>query len=257
MYKSPKPSGGGSGFLMLLFLLWGAFYLSGCADMATSPAFDEFEEVEELPSPTVELGDLELTIDPDIVMAVIADVEAELGPNPSAVALNEIQDAVGLFQMAQVEYSNGNYQQVQVLGEAARMALSRSLMSERGTDGIDDRIARIDNLRTRKKSVDGSFGSCRTCVRTSSRAPGATTFRSTARRLRSSTDPTPRMISNEEKCGPLSDKRWKSSTPSSGRPSCSNISRGGPMTKCPSCSGSRSRRSRCAFSGLARSYSSC
>ncbi|MCH7562256.1 MAG: hypothetical protein IH968_00410 [Gemmatimonadetes bacterium] len=154
MYRSPSSSGGGSGFLMLLFLLWGAFYLTGCADVATSPAFDEFEEFEEFPDPTVQLEDLELTIDPDIVMAVIADVEAELGPNPSAVALNEIQDAVGLFQMAQVEYSNGNYEQVQVLGEAARMALSRSLVTERGAVGIDDRIARIDNLRRRLQAGD-------------------------------------------------------------------------------------------------------
>ncbi len=151
MYKSRKSSGGGSGFLLLLFLLWGAFYLTGCADVATSPAFDGFEE---LASPTVELEDLELTIDPDIVMSVIADVEAELGPTPSAVALNEIQNAVGLFQMAQVEYSNGNYPQVQELGEAARMALSRSLVSERGAIGIDDRIARTDNLRARLQAGD-------------------------------------------------------------------------------------------------------
>ena len=44
MYRSPTSSGGSSGFLMVLFLLWGAFYLTGCADVATSPAFDEFEE---------------------------------------------------------------------------------------------------------------------------------------------------------------------------------------------------------------------
>lgn len=151
MYKSPSSSGGGSGLLMLLLLLWGAFYLTGCADVATSPAFEEFEE---FPSSTVEPDDLELTIDPDIVMSVVADVEAELGPSPSAAALNEIQDAVGLFQMAQVEYSNGNYQQVEELGEAARLALSRSVVSERGTVGIDDRIARIDDLRARLQAGD-------------------------------------------------------------------------------------------------------
>lgn len=151
MYKSPKSSGGGSGFLMLLFLLWGVFYLAGCADVATSPAFDEFEG---LPSPTVEFQDLDLTIDPDIVTSVIADIEAELGPNPSAVALDEVQNAVGLLQTAQVEYSNGNFLQVQVLGEAARMALGRSLVTELGTVGIDDRIARIDNLSARLQAGD-------------------------------------------------------------------------------------------------------
>lgn len=151
MYRSPSSSGGGSGLLILLFLLWGAFYLTGCADVATSPAFDEFEE---FPSSTVELEDLELTIDPDIVMSVVAGVEADLGPTPSGVALNEIQDAVGLFQMARVEYSNGNYEQVQELGEAARMALSRSIVSERGTVGIDDRIARTDDLRARLQAGD-------------------------------------------------------------------------------------------------------
>ena len=154
MYRSPSASGGGSGFLMLLFLLWGAFYLTGCEDVATSPAFDEFEEFEQFPGSTAELEDLELTIDSDIVMSVIANVEAELGPNPSAVALNEIQEAVALFQMAQVEYSNGKYEQVEVLGEAARMALSRSLVTDRGTVGIDDRIARTDNLRRRLQAGD-------------------------------------------------------------------------------------------------------
>ncbi|GMR12581.1 MAG: hypothetical protein BMS9Abin29_0771 [Gemmatimonadota bacterium] len=151
MYKSPRPSGGGSGFLMLLLVLWGAFYLAGCADVATSPAFDEFED---LPSSTVEFEDLDLTIDPDIVTSVILDIESELGPNPSAVALKEVQDAVGLLQAAQVEYTNGNFPQVQVLGEAARNALSRSLLSEVGTVSIDDRIARIDNLRASLQAGD-------------------------------------------------------------------------------------------------------
>ena len=32
MYRAPASSNGATGFLMLIFLLWGALYISGCTD---------------------------------------------------------------------------------------------------------------------------------------------------------------------------------------------------------------------------------
>lgn len=151
MYRSPKASGGGSGFLMLLFLLWGAFYMAGCADVATGPEFDAFDDFED---PPTYVEDLDLTIDPDLVASAMAEIEAELGTNPSPEAQAELQTAASLFQSAQVEYTSGNYARVEELGEEARMALSRSVVRDRGSDGIEDRIARVDYLRERLQAGD-------------------------------------------------------------------------------------------------------
>lgn len=45
MYRAPTSSGGATGFLMLLFILWGAFYVSGCAETPSDPGFDNLPPV--------------------------------------------------------------------------------------------------------------------------------------------------------------------------------------------------------------------
>ena len=48
MYRAPASSNGAAGFLMLIFLLWGALYVSGCTDTPSDLGFDELPPMEDV-----------------------------------------------------------------------------------------------------------------------------------------------------------------------------------------------------------------
>lgn len=88
MYRAPTSSGGATGFLMLLFILWGAFYVSGCAETPSDPGFDNLPPV--------------------------GDVEIELATAMTSAAALEISTAEGLFRSARDEWVCGDYERVRV-----------------------------------------------------------------------------------------------------------------------------------------------
>jgi hypothetical protein len=66
MYRAPASSNGATGFLMLLFLLWGVFYVGGCTDTPSDLDFDVIPPMEDV--------EIEMATDPDLTAALIEDV---------------------------------------------------------------------------------------------------------------------------------------------------------------------------------------
>ena len=110
MYKAPASSSGATGFLMMIFILWGVIYLNGCTDTATG-----FEDV----TSTADL-EIEMATDPDLTSALIEDVSSSMVANMTAVAAVEITTADSLFDEARDELARGDYDRVRSLGDQAR-----------------------------------------------------------------------------------------------------------------------------------------
>ncbi|RMH20447.1 MAG: hypothetical protein D6701_03780 [Gemmatimonadetes bacterium] len=136
---------------MLIFLLWGAFYLAGCADTPVDPGFDDTLP----PVETVDEAELELAIDPDLVEAAIQDVEATVGLSASAAeAYVEIQRAQGLFADAQIAYTSGDYPQVLSLATQARSALGTAVLIGRGDGAVVEMVERVKLVRDQLAAGD-------------------------------------------------------------------------------------------------------
>ena len=41
MYRAPTSQSGAPGIVMLIVLVWGVIYVTGCTDLPTDPSFDE------------------------------------------------------------------------------------------------------------------------------------------------------------------------------------------------------------------------
>ena len=146
MYRSPAHSSRASGYLMLLFLLWGAFYVSGCTDTPSDPGFDTV--------PPMEDAEIEMATDPDLTAALIEDVTSSMSTNMTSVAALEISTAENLFGQAQVELTQGDFERVRSLGDQARDALGRALAQGRDRSSLDDFIDRIRDIRRQLAAGD-------------------------------------------------------------------------------------------------------
>jgi hypothetical protein len=139
MYRSPAHSSRASGFLTLIFLLWGIFYLSGCTDTPSDPGFETV--------PLMEDAEIEMATDPDLTAALIEDVTSSMSANMTSVASLEISTAENLFGQARVELTQGDFERVRSLGDQARDALGRALAQGRDRSSLDDFIDRVRDLR--------------------------------------------------------------------------------------------------------------
>ena len=139
MYRSPAPSSRAPGYLMLLFVLWGALYFSGCTDTPSDPGFDQIPPVEDV--------EIEMATDPDLTAALIEDVTSTMSANMTAEASLEISTAESLFSQARVELTQGDYERVRSLGDQARDALGRALAQGRDRSSLDSYIDRMRHLR--------------------------------------------------------------------------------------------------------------
>ena len=139
MYRAPASSSGAAGFLMLIFLLWGALYVSGCTDTPSDLGFDELPPMEDL--------EIEMATDPDLTAALIEDVSSSMSANMTAAAAVEISTADSLFNEARVELTRGDYERVRSLGDRARDALGRALARGRDRSSLDDFIDRVRDVR--------------------------------------------------------------------------------------------------------------
>ena len=139
MYRAPASSSGATGFLMLIFLLWGALYVSGCTDTPSDLDFDVIPPMEDV--------EIEMATDPDLTAALIEDVSSSMSANMTAAASVEISTADSLFNEARVELTRGDYERVRSLGDRARDALGRALASGRDRSSLDDFIDRVRDVR--------------------------------------------------------------------------------------------------------------
>ena len=139
MYRSPAPSSRAPGYLMLLFVLWGALYFSGCTDTPSDPGFDAVPPIEDL--------EIEMATDPDLTTALVEDVVSTMSANMTAEASLEISTAESLFSQASVELTRGDYERVRSLGDQARDALGRALAQGRDRSSLDSYIDRMRHLR--------------------------------------------------------------------------------------------------------------
>ena len=146
MYKAPATSNGATGFLMLIFLLWGALYIGGCTDTPSDPGFDEMPPMEDV--------EIEMATDPDLTASLIEDVSISMTANMTAAASVEISTAEGLFSQARVELTRGEYERVRSLGDQAREALGRALTRGRDRSSLDNYIDRTRHLRRRLAAGD-------------------------------------------------------------------------------------------------------
>ncbi len=139
MYRAPASNSGATGFLMLIFLLWGAVYISGCTDMPSDPGFDDIESMADV--------EIEMATDPDLTAAIIEDVSSSMSVNMTAAASVEISTADSLFDQARAELTRGDYERVRSLGDQARDALGRALARGRDRSSLDDFIDRARDIR--------------------------------------------------------------------------------------------------------------
>jgi len=146
MYRSPAHSSRTSGYLMLLFLFWGAFYVSGCTDTPSDPGFDTV--------PPMEDAEIEMATDPDLTAALIEDVTSSMSANMTSVAALEISTAESLFDQAQVELTQGDFERVRALGDQARDALGRALALGRDRSSLDNFIDRMRDIRRQLAAGD-------------------------------------------------------------------------------------------------------
>ncbi len=146
MYRAPASSSGAPGILMLIVLIWGAIYLSGCTDLPTDPTFDEI--------PPIDDAEVEMATDPDLTASLIEDVSSSMTANMTAAAAAEISTADSLFTEARVELTRGDYQRVRSLGDQARDALGRALAKGRDRSSLDDFIDRVRDVRRQLAAGD-------------------------------------------------------------------------------------------------------
>ncbi len=139
MYRAPATNNGATGFLMLIFLVWGALYITGCTD---SPSGLDFDVI-----PTVEDVEIEMATDPDMTAALVEDVSSSMSANMTAEAAVEISTADSLFNQARVELDRGDHERVRSLGDRARDALGRALAKGRDRSSLDDFIDRVRHMR--------------------------------------------------------------------------------------------------------------
>ena len=139
MYRAPASSSGATGFLMLIILVWGALYISGCSDSPSDPGFDVIPSIEDV--------EIEMATDPDMTAALVEDVSSSMGANMTAAAAVEISTADSLFNQARVELTRGDYERVRSLGDRARDALGRALAKGRDRSSLDDFIDRVRDMR--------------------------------------------------------------------------------------------------------------
>jgi hypothetical protein len=131
---------------MLIFLLWGALYLSGCTDTLTDPDFDLI--------PAMEQVEIEMATDPDLTAALIEDVSISMSANMTAEASVEISTADSLFNEARIELTRRDYERVRSLGDRARDALGRALARGRDRSSLDDFIDRVRDTRRQLAAGD-------------------------------------------------------------------------------------------------------
>ena len=139
MYKATATNSGATGFLMFIFLLWGAIYVSGCTDSPTDLGFDDMPPVEDV--------EIEMATDVDLTAALIEDVTSSMSANMTTAAAVEISTADSLFTQARVELTRGDYERVRSLGNQARDALGRALAKGRDRSTLDDFIDRARDVR--------------------------------------------------------------------------------------------------------------
>ena len=139
MYRAPASNSGATGFLMLMLLLCGALYFSGCTDSPGGLGFDEIPPMEDV--------EIEMATDPDLTAALIEDVSSSMSANMTAAASAEISTADSLFNEARVALTAGDYERVRSLGDRARDALGRALAKGRDRSSLDDFMDRVRDVR--------------------------------------------------------------------------------------------------------------
>jgi hypothetical protein len=78
MYRAPASNSSGTGFLMLMLLVFGALYFSGCTDSPSDLGFDEIPPMEDV--------EIEMATDPDLTVALIEDVSSSMSANMTTAA---------------------------------------------------------------------------------------------------------------------------------------------------------------------------
>ena len=146
MYRAPASHSGAPGIVMLIVLIWGATYLTGCTDLSTDPSFDEVQSTADL--------EIEMATDPDLTAALIEDVSSSMAANMTAGAAIEISTADSLFNQARVELTRGDHQRVRSLGDEARDALGRALAKGRDRSSLDDFTDRVRDVRRQLAADD-------------------------------------------------------------------------------------------------------
>jgi len=145
MYRSPRTAstGGASGFLMFIFLLWGALYVSGCADASSGTGLD-------LPTENDPL-EMELAVNDDLSSLLVDDVVNTLGPDLTSAASLEIDAAQSLFASARASDRSGDPKGAIRHGAEARIALARALLAG-GDRPLREYTGRTRQLRDRLAS---------------------------------------------------------------------------------------------------------
>ena len=146
MYRAPAANGGATGFLMLIFLLWGAVYMAGCTDTPSDPGFEQI--------PLMEDVEIEMATDLDLAASLVEDVSSFMSVNMTDAASSEIVTAEGLFSQARAELTRGDHERVRSLGDQARESLGRALTRGRDRSSLDDYIGRTRHLRRRLAAGD-------------------------------------------------------------------------------------------------------
>ena len=146
MYRAPASNSSGTGFLMLMLLVFGALYFSGCTDSPSDLGFDEMPPMEDV--------EIQMATDPDLTTALIEDVSSSMSANMTAGASAEISTADSLFNQARVEFTRGDYERVRSLGDQARDALGRALANGRDRSSLDDFIDRVRDVRRQLAAGD-------------------------------------------------------------------------------------------------------
>jgi hypothetical protein len=146
MYRSPKTaSSGASGFLMLLFILWGALYVAGCADTSGGVGID-------LPEAN-DPAEIQLAIDEELSSLLIDDVSNTIGSDLTGAAAFQIEAATNLFASARAADRSGDMGRVMRHGADARTALARALQAG-GDRPLREYIDRTRQLRDRLATGD-------------------------------------------------------------------------------------------------------
>jgi len=124
---------------MLMLLVFGAVYFTGCTDSPSDLGFDKIPPMEDV--------EIEMATDPDLTVALIEDVSSSMAANMTTAAAVEISTADSLFNLARVELTRGDYERVRSLGDQARDALGRALASGRDRSNLDDFIDHVRDVR--------------------------------------------------------------------------------------------------------------
>lgn len=146
MYRTPASNSSASGFLMLMLLVFGALYFSGCTDSPSDLGFDEIPPMEDV--------EIEMASDLDLTLALIEDVSSSMSANMTTEAAVEISTADSLFNEARIALRRGKSDRVRSLGDQARDALGRALAEGRDRSSLDDFIDRGRDVRRQLAAGD-------------------------------------------------------------------------------------------------------